>query len=119
MPPSNASTDEVAAWHNSPLSSLFDEAIFSCHCGWCKPHAAIYHYALERMGVEVQEALFIGDGGSDEHKGVAAIGLDNVLITRHLEHYDEKIRAERRSYIRWQIEQLPELVTLLGLRHFQ
>ena len=112
---SNASTDEVALWHKSPLSSLFDEAVFSCHCGWCKPHAAIYHHALERMGVDVKEALFIGDGGSDEHKGAVAVGLDNVLITRHLENYDENILAERRSHTRWQIERLPELVALLSL----
>ena len=111
---SNASTDEVSAWERSPLSSLFDEAIFSCHCGMCKPQPAIYHHALQRMGVAVSEALFVGDGGSDEHKGATKVGLDNVLVTRYLGHYDEARLVERRSDTRWQIERLSELLPLLA-----
>jgi putative hydrolase of the HAD superfamily len=112
---SNASTGEVLAWPQSPLSALIDEAIFSCHCGLCKPQPGIYHHALERMGVTVDEALFIGDGGSDEHKGAAGVGLDNVLITRYLGHYDEARLAPRQAYVRWQIECLSELLPLIGL----
>ncbi len=110
---SNASTDEVAAWPDSPLSPLFDAAIFSCHCGFCKPQPEIYHHALQRMGVAVTEALFVGDGGSEEHQGARRVGLDNVLLTRYLAHYDEERLAVRRADTRWQIERLPQLLTIL------
>jgi len=110
---SNASTDEVAAWPRSPLSDLFDEAIFSCHSGCCKPQPQIYRHALQRMGVDVTEALFVGDGGSDEHRGAAEVGLDNVLLTRYLGHYDEARLARRRAWVKWEIAHLRELPRLL------
>jgi putative hydrolase of the HAD superfamily len=110
---SNASTDEVSAWPDSPLSRLIDEAIFSCHCGLCKPQAEIYLHALQRMGVERDEALFVGDGGSDEHRGAAEVGVDNVLITRYIGHYDEERLAARRRYAKWEIGTLKQLLPLV------
>lgn len=112
---SNASTDEVSAWPSSPLSELFDEAIFSCQVGLCKPQPAIYQHALRQMDVAIHEALFVGDGGSEEHRGAAAVGLDNVLLTRYIEHYDEARLAPRREHCRWQIGRLGELLPLLRL----
>lgn len=111
---SNASTDEVAAWPDSPLSPLFDAAIFSCHCGMCKPQPEIYRHALERMGVGVDEALFVGDGGSDEHRGAAAVGLDNVLLTRYIADYGAERLARRRESVKWEIAHLRELPALLA-----
>lgn len=113
---SNASTGEVSAWPRSPLSELIHEAVFSCHCGWCKPQPEIYHHAMQRMDVTVEEALFVGDGGSEEHKGARQVGLDNVLITRYLGHYDEERLAARAADTRWQIETLSELMELLGIQ---
>lgn len=110
---SNASTDEVPAWPDSPLSPLFDAALFSCHCGCCKPQPEIYHHALQCMGVDVTEALFVGDGGSDEHAGARAVGLDNVLLTRYIAHYTEERLAARREAVRWEISHLRELPGLL------
>lgn len=110
---SNASTGEVQAWPNSPLAELFDEAFFSCDCGCAKPDPAFYRYAMERMGVAVSECLFVGDGGSNEHVGASRLGLDNVLITRHISHYDEERLAPRRAAARWEIAHLDELPPLL------
>ena len=112
---SNASTDEVSAWSDSPLSRLFEQAVFSCHCGLCKPQPEIYHHALQQMGVKVSEALFVGDGGSEEHRGAAGVGMDNVLITRYLGHYDGARLAARREHTRWEIEHLPQLFKIVGL----
>jgi putative hydrolase of the HAD superfamily len=81
---SNASTDEVRAWPDSPLAALFDHAIFSCHCGFKKPDAAIYRYALEKLAVPASACLFVGDGGSDEHRGAQAVGMTPVLLTEHI-----------------------------------
>ena len=47
---SNASTAEVQAWPESPLRSLFDVSVFSCHVGMKKPDPAIYHYTAEKLG---------------------------------------------------------------------
>lgn len=110
---SNASSGEVQAWPRSPLAALFDEAFFSCECGCAKPDAAFYRHAMETMGVEISECLFVGDGGSNEHRGAQRLGLDNVLITRHIGHYDEARLAPRRAAAKWEVAHLGELRTLL------
>jgi len=110
---SNASTDEVRAWQDSPLSPYFEQAFFSWECGCAKPQASFYHHALSAMQVERHECLFIGDGGSDEHRGAREVGIDNVLLTRHIEHYEEARLTPRRAMVRWEIASLGELGALL------
>lgn len=110
---SNASTDEVRAWPDSPLYPCFEQAFFSWECGCAKPQARFYHHALATMQVEKNECLFIGDGGSDEHRGAREVGIDNVLLTRHIEHYEEARMASRRALVKWEIASLTELWPLL------
>jgi len=81
---SNASTAEVQAWPESPLQSLFDASVFSCDVGMKKPDPAIYHYTAERLGVDAQQCVFVGDGGSDEHHGAHASGMTPLWLTCHL-----------------------------------
>jgi len=81
---SNASTDEVKAWPESPLRDLFDVSVFSCHVGMKKPDPAIYHYTAAQLGVETQHCVFVGDGGSDEHHGAHASGMTPLWLTCHL-----------------------------------
>lgn len=81
---SNASTAEVQAWPDSPLRDLFDVSVFSCDVGMKKPDPAIYHYTAEKLGVETQHCVFVGDGGSDEHHGAYASGMTPLWLTCHL-----------------------------------
>lgn len=79
---SNALFEEVEAWPRSPLAEHFDATVFSCDVGIAKPDRGIYEHALARIGVPASDALFVGDGGSDEHRGARAVGLSTVLVTR-------------------------------------
>ena len=72
---SNCSMEEVAAWDRSALAPLFDEVVFSYQVGCCKPDPAIYALACQRLGVELDNAAFVGDGGSDELAGATACGM--------------------------------------------
>jgi len=81
---SNASTAEVSGWAASPLAPLFDVVVFSCECGARKPEPAIYEQALQQLELTGQQCLFVGDGGSDEHRGAHASGMSPVLLTYHL-----------------------------------
>ena len=92
---SNASTDEVRAWNESPLSELMDTAVFSCHVGMQKPNPKIYHYALEQVEIETEQALFIGDGGSQEHLGAKRAGIPSLLTTYFIDGKDEKELSHR------------------------
>ena len=66
--------------------------------GVAKPGPGIYEHALSRVGVAAREALFVGDGGSDEHRGARRVGLRTALVTRYLaEAWPERV-AERRPH---------------------
>lgn len=111
---SNASTAEVAAWEDSPLAPLFDTAVFSCDCGYRKPQPEIYHHAMSQLGVRAEEALFVGDGGSDEHRGAGEVGLTSVLVTEHISGMDSERLAQRRRYVAYELKSVIELPSLLA-----
>ncbi len=110
---SNASSGEVRSWPQSPLAELFDTALFSCDCGYRKPEPDIYRLALERLGVAAAESLFVGDGGSDEHRGAAAVGMTPVLITRHLGSMAAAELARRRAAAAMEIARVSQLLSLV------
>ena len=92
---SNASSSEVAAWPESPLSSLFEVATFSCHSGCMKPQVEIYSLTARQLQVQPQDCLFIGDGGSDEHHGAHAVGMKPVLVTHFINSQEQQARLAR------------------------
>ena len=81
---SNAHEREIRRWSESPLSSCFDAVAFSCHIGSAKPQASAYHHILEALGVRPENAVFVGDGGSDELRGAREAGFGAVVFMRGL-----------------------------------
>lgn len=78
---SNADVVDTLYWDESPLAQLMDEAVFSHRVRICKPEEGIYRHALARMRAAPEESVFIGDGGSDEHRGARRLGMRTVLTT--------------------------------------
>jgi putative hydrolase of the HAD superfamily len=83
---SDADRVEAAAWGRSPLSELFDVAIFSCDVGCVKPERQIYQEAMDRLGVSAHECVFVGDGGSDELRGAKAVGMHTIMTIEIRQH---------------------------------
>ena len=107
---SNADVMEVAAWTKSPIAGQFDSAIFSCHAGCAKPEAEIYRRSLAELGITPAEAVFVGDGGSNELEGAKTLGITTVMITGIIrELWPEKI-PPRLPHADFVIEQLVELI---------
>jgi len=46
-----------------------------------KPHPTVFRYALKRLNVRPQEALFIGDK-IDEYEGAGKVGITSLLLVR-------------------------------------
>ena len=67
------------------LQDLVDVPIFSCVEGLIKPDSAIYELACDRLGVDVSDAVFVGDGGSDELCGADAAGVKAIWATWYIE----------------------------------
>src|SRR5262249_59891291 len=76
---SDAGADDVVSWVRSPLRKRLDAVVFSYELGVRKPDARIYRRALDAIGARPDEAIFVGDGGSDEHRGARAVGMQTVL----------------------------------------
>jgi len=107
---SNASTAEVQSWPASPLASLFDTTIFSCHCGSMKPEPGIYQRALRELALAPHACLFVGDGGSNEHQGAHAVGMKPVLLRRYLpSERRQQLERELAAVLTASIDSLGEL----------
>jgi putative hydrolase of the HAD superfamily len=107
---SNADTMEVAAWRECPIADLFDVTVFSCHVGCAKPEPGIYEMALRQLGAGPSEAIFIGDGGSEELRGARALGITTVMIAGIIrELWPERIPARQKD-ADFVIERLGELL---------
>lgn len=74
-------THELPAFLPSmPIARLLDATVFSVEIGRCKPDPLIYLEACRRLRVAPENCLYIGDGGSHELTGAAAIGMTAVRL---------------------------------------
>jgi putative hydrolase of the HAD superfamily len=105
-------SDEVPAlWPETAFADLFDSTVFSCSVRLRKPDPRIYRLALDELGVEPEEALFVGDGANDELGGAERVGMCAVLIHRPGE---EPLWDEVRGWAGPRITSVPEVLDLIG-----
>jgi putative hydrolase of the HAD superfamily len=112
---SDAGADDVESWPQSPLRERFDAVVFSYQIGVRKPDARIYQHALHALGAEPGEAIFVGDGGSDEHRGARALGMRTVLVTRLISHWHPDVIDARRPHADWEFPDIAAFVAALAL----
>ena len=75
---SNCSSEEVAMLKESDLAHYFDEILLSYEVKMKKPDPCIYEDAAKRLGFELNECIFVGDGGSNELEGAEAVGMKAI-----------------------------------------
>jgi putative hydrolase of the HAD superfamily len=63
-----------------PVFPLLDARIYSVRVGRCKPHPAMFLEACDRLGVAPADCLYVGDGGSEELSGAAAVGMSPIRL---------------------------------------
>jgi len=69
------------------LANFFDATVGVDAVGKTKPNREIFLYALKKLGVSPQEALFIGDQIETDYEGARRAGLRALLIDR-----EDKVR---------------------------
>jgi HAD superfamily hydrolase (TIGR01509 family) len=74
--------DVELLWPESQFAGLFDAEVFSNAVGLSKPDPRIYLHCCELLGVEANEAVFVGDGANDELAGARRVGMEAILIHR-------------------------------------
>lgn len=65
------------------LKDRFDAVILSVQVGWRKPHPQIYATALEALGAQADQAVFVGDTHSADFIGPERAGIKSFLIDPH------------------------------------
>ncbi|MEQ7006068.1 HAD-IA family hydrolase [Actinopolymorpha sp. B17G11] len=91
---SNCSVEEVEGWPSSPLARRIDSVVFSYDVGVAKPDPAIYLVACKRLGVPAEACVFVGDGGSDELAGAAAVGMRAFAARWHVNRWPTEVRRQ-------------------------
>jgi len=106
---SNADVTEKVGWDDSPLKNIFDHVIFSCDVGLAKPEKEIYDLSVQALNITPEEAIFIGDGGSNELQGAKTAGLTTIMTIEHIQHIWPEAVKTRRKIVDFVIEDLNEL----------
>jgi putative hydrolase of the HAD superfamily len=60
------------------LAEQFDVIVFSEEVGFRKPQPEIFLHALEQLGVEPENAMFVGDRLDSDVQGAARVGMATV-----------------------------------------
>ncbi len=76
---SNTELPAVDFFHQQRYD-MFDVTVFSCVEGTAKPEGKIYEIALERLGVQPDEAVFIDDR-ADFIDGAKRLGIHTILFS--------------------------------------
>ncbi|WGZ94304.1 MAG: HAD family hydrolase [Candidatus Thiothrix putei] len=67
-----------ACVHRIGVGHLFQFTHSSAEAGVAKPHPAIFHQALEQVGISPQQAVYVGDDPVRDIQGAASAGLRTV-----------------------------------------
>ncbi len=64
------------------IADHFDDVIVSSAVGYAKPDPRIFQAALQRHGLDVTQAVHIGDSETNDLRGASAVGLKAILLNR-------------------------------------
>ena len=98
----------------SPLSQYIDAPVFSSEERIKKPSHRIYEIACERLNVQPQECIYVGDGSSEELTGAAAVGMLPMLKRADLTDVYDPHRPEVENWQGIIIDEITELCTIVS-----
>lgn len=81
---SNCYSEEAMVIKGSILYPYFDAPCLSCEEGLQKPDMAIFQRCLNKLNVQANECLYVGDGGSSELEAAEKAGMKAVQATWYL-----------------------------------
>ncbi len=64
------------------LNNIFDIAVGCDACKKAKPSREIFCYALDRLKVRPENAVFVGDSVKYDYEGAKEVGMKTMLISR-------------------------------------
>jgi putative hydrolase of the HAD superfamily len=109
----NCAPDIPEAWPDSTLAPYFTLTAFSSQVGHAKPDPEIYLAALDGLGLEPWQVLYVGDGSDSELSGAAGCGMRPVLVAADLTNTYDSQRSDVAAWSGDRIARLEELRSFL------
>ena len=106
---SDCSTEIPRIWNETAFAGIFDATTFSCTEFVKKPDRRIYFRTADKLGIEPNECIYVGDGGSFELTGAERVGMHPIRIRAPYETEDT-MRVEEDPWTGTTISKLSELV---------
>ncbi|WP_110113355.1 HAD family hydrolase [Bacillus sp. CGMCC 1.16541] len=88
------------------IAPYFDHIVISGAFGRGKPDPTIFEHALDKMNVEKEQVLMVGDNLMTDILGASRVGIKSVWINRHYKERNEVIPT-------YEITHLEELYSIL------
>ena len=98
----------------SPLAQYIDAPVFSCEEQIKKPSRRIYEIACERLNIQPQECLYVGDGSDKELTTAAALGMLPILKRTDLTDVYDSHRPEVENWQGIAIDEISELCDIVS-----
>lgn len=103
-----------SAFLRSPLARYIDVPVFSCEERIKKPSRRIFQIACERLKIQPQECLYVGDGSGEELTGAAAVGMLPILKRADLTDVYDPHRPEVENWQSIAIDEIAELCDIVS-----
>ena len=111
----NCNANVPLLFPESPLAQYIDVPVFSCEERLKKPSHRIYEIASERLKLQPQECIYVGDGSGEELTGAAAVGMLPILKRADLTDVYDPHRPEVENWQGIAIDEISELRTIIDL----
>ena len=110
----NCNSNVPLLFPESPLAQYIDVPVFSCEERIKKPAHRIYEIACERLKIEPQECLYVGDGSGEELTAAAAVGMLPILKHADLTDVYDPHRPEVENWQGIIIDEIVELCDIIS-----
>ena len=77
----------------------FDSVCMSCELGVKKPDVRIFNICMEKLGVEPEECIYVGDGGSYELETARSIGMHPVQAVWYLKDGVNQPSGRKKEFV--------------------
>ncbi len=111
---SNCFSEEAQVIRESILFPYFDVVCLSYEEGIQKPDVAIFHRCMERLCVNAEECVYVGDGGSNELETAQDLGMTALQAAWYLREGTFQPTTRMDNFI--QLESPIELLTYVEKR---
>lgn len=110
----NCNANVPLLFPESPLAQYIDVPVFSCEERIKKPSPRIYQIACERLKIQPQKCLYVGDGSGEELTGAAAVGMLPILKRVDLTDVYDPHRPEVENWQGIAIDEIVELCDIVS-----